>query len=68
MLKGTVTNYNPRRGTGYLTPLDRDDQMPFTARDSQGGPLAAGDRIEYTVVGGLAGVVAREVRRIVESA
>ncbi len=67
MLKGTVSNYNPRRGTGYLTPSDRQDRIPFTARSSQLTQLSDGDTIEYTVIGGLAGVVARDVRRVAET-
>ncbi len=67
MLKGTVSNYNPRRGTGYLTPTDREDRIPFTSRSSQLTQLSDGDTIEYTVIGGLAGVVARDVRRVAET-
>lgn len=67
MLKGTVSNYNPRRGTGYLTPTDREDRIPFTSRSSHQHMLSDGDTIQYTVVGGMAGVVARDVRRVAET-
>ena len=68
MTTGTVTLYNPRRGTGYVRHDRADHATPFSLRHAAGTEFADGDRVEFAVVGGLAGVAARGVRRIADVA
>lgn len=67
MLKGTVSQYNPRRGTGVVRPAHGEDRIPFALRP---GPTALqpGDPVEFTLVGGMTGVAARQVRRVRDAA
>lgn len=64
MIQGTVHTYDPRRGTGYVSPAHRDDRFPFLTRPDEAGPLSAGDTVEFSVSGGRAGLLARDVRRV----
>ena len=64
MIKGTITQFNARRGTGFVRHDRADHVIPFSRRHAQDAQLAHGDTVEYTVRGGLAGVAARNVRRV----
>ena len=64
MIQGTIQTYDPRRGTGFLSPAQREDRFPFVVRPDQAGPLSAGDTVEFSVGGGRAGLLARDVRRV----
>lgn len=64
MIKGTISSYNPRRGTGFVRHECGIDTIPFSLRHAADDQFADGDVVEYTVIGGKAGVVARGVRRI----
>ena len=64
MIKGTISSYNPRRGTGFVRHAQGLDQIPFSIRHADDDRFQDGDSVEFTVVGGLAGVAARGVRRL----
>lgn len=64
MTQGTIQTYDPRRGAGYVTPAHRDDRFPFLLRPEEAGPLSAGDTVEFSLSGGRAGLLARDVRRV----
>jgi len=61
MTRGTVSSFNSQRGTGFVRHSAGADRIPFSAREEA---YRAGEPVEFTVVGGKAGVMAREVRRI----
>ena len=63
MIRGTITSYNARRGTGFVRHHAGADRIPFSARHSREDAYRAGEPVVFTVVGGKAGVQAREVRR-----
>ncbi len=64
MTHGTVNDYNPRRGTGFVRPAHGADLFPFSHRPAPTVPLQSGDPVQFTVVGGRIGIVARDVRRV----
>lgn len=64
MTKGIVAAFDARRGIGYVQHTQGRNLVPFTARNVHGDVPAQGDAVEYTVVGGKAGVAAKQVRRI----
>lgn len=64
LIRGTVHSFNLRRGTGFVRHSVGADRIPFSARDAREEAYRAGESVEFTVVGGKAGVIAREVRRI----
>lgn len=64
MTTGTVNDYNPRRGTGFVRPAHGSDRIPFTLRPTEAAPLQSGDTVRFSVVGGRTGIVARDVRRV----
>ena len=64
MTRGYVSSFDARRGTGFIQRAHGADRIPFTARDAEGRSFREGERVEYRVIGGKAGVVAQEVRRI----
>ncbi len=64
MTKGTISSYNPRRGTGYVRHDRGIDNIPFSLRHAHHDDFSNGDAVEFTVVGGKAGVAARGVRRL----
>jgi cold shock CspA family protein len=64
LIRGTVYSFNPRRGTGFVRHSTGADRIPFSARDSREEAYRAGEPVEFTVVGGKAGVIAREVRSV----
>ena len=64
MTRGIVAAFNARRGVGYVQHHEGTSRIPFSARDIHGDEPGTGDPVEYTVVGGKAGVAAKHVRRI----
>lgn len=64
MIRGTITQFNPRRGTGFVRHARADHSIPFSIRHAADTQLANGDAVEYTVRGGLTGVAARNIRRV----
>ena len=64
MTRGIVAAFNARRGVGYVQHHEGRTRIPFAARDIHGDELGEGDSVEYTVVGGKAGVAAKRVRRL----
>ena len=64
MIRGTVHSFNPRRGTGFVRHAAGTDRIPFSARHAREDAYRTGEPVEYTVVGGKAGVMAREVRSL----
>ncbi len=64
MTKGIVTTFNPQRGIGYVRHAEGTNLVPFSARDIHGETPGTGDPVEYTVVGGKAGVAAKQIRRV----
>lgn len=64
MTRGTVQSFNARRGTGFVRHSTGADRIPFSARDSREEAYRVGEPVEFTVVGGKVGVMAREVRSV----
>lgn len=64
MTKGTITHFNPRRGTGFVRLARAASGIPFSVRHAAGRDFAHGDAVEFSVRGGLAGVAAHSVRRV----
>ena len=64
MAHGLVHSYNPRRGTGTVALRPTASPIPFSARHADDASYTPGERVEYRVVGGKAGVRAQQVRRI----
>ena len=64
MTKGTITHFDPRRGTGFVRHHHAESGIPFSVRHAQDRQFAHGDAVEFTVRGGLAGVAAPGVRRV----
>jgi cold shock CspA family protein len=61
MTQGYVTSFDARRGTGFVQQQN-GSRIPFTLRDDESRSLRAGDRVAYTVTGGMAGVKAQLIR------
>ena len=59
MATGTVTHYDPSRGTGTIACAS-GALFPFTLREAQ---LSPGDRVSFLPTGGIAGVYALNVER-----
>ena len=64
MTKGTITHFNARRGTGFVRHHQAEGAIPFSIRSAQDREFVHGDSVEFTVRGGLAGVVAQGVRHV----
>ena len=68
MTTGVVTSYDPDKREGYLRPdADADgeeEHIPFELGDEEPISLRAGDRVSYDVEGGLAGIMAIQVRKL----
>ena len=64
MTRGPVQSFNTRRGTGFVRHSTGADRIPFSARDSREEAYRVGEPVEFTVVGGKVGVMAREVRSV----
>lgn len=64
MTQGTITQFNPRRGTGFVRHHQAQSAIPFSVRHARDREFAHGDAVEFTVRGGLAGVAAHGVRRV----
>ena len=66
--QGTIHSYDPEKQQGHIRPDGEEDEtIPFD-HITEGQPLREGDRVQYDVVGGLAGNMAKEVRRIAPEA
>lgn len=64
MTRGTITQFNTRRGTGFVRHPQATSGIPFSVRHAQDREFAHGDAVEFTVRGGMAGVAAHGVRRV----
>ena len=68
MATGVIVSYDPEEETGYIDPDEGDDHIPFDAQcvaDADEGPmLQEGQRVEFDVEGGLAGLMCRHMRRL----
>ena len=62
MTKGTITQYDARRGVGYVRHHHGDHGIPFSVRHALDSDFAEGEAVEFTVRGGKAGVAAHRVR------
>lgn len=61
---GTIREYDPDKGQGRILPDgDEEETIPFD-EVAEGERIREGDRVTYDVVGGLAGRMAKAVRRI----
>lgn len=61
---GTIHEYDPDKGQGRILPDgDEEETIPFD-EVAEGERIREGDRVTYDVVGGMAGRMAKEVRRI----
>lgn len=70
MATGKIDSYDPDKREGYIipdTPHGEDDKIPFdedALKTHDVRTLKVGDSVSYDVEGGLAGVMAKDVRRI----
>ncbi len=62
MTKGTVTQFDARRGVGYVRHHRGENAIPFSVRTAEGRAFAQGEPVEFVVRGGMAGVAAHGVR------
>lgn len=62
--KGTIKEYDPEKEQGRILPDgDEDETIPFDDV-AEGETIRVGDRVTYDVVGGLAGRMAQQVRKL----
>lgn len=66
MARGLVNTFDSRRGRGTVALRPDAAPIPFSARRAADGGFLPGEKVEYRVVGGKAGVQALGVRRIVQ--
>lgn len=59
-----MTTFDAQRGIGFVRHTEGTNLVPFSSRDINGEAPGLGDSVEYTVVGGKAGVAAKQIRRI----
>ncbi len=64
MTRGIITQFDARRGTGFVRHHRADHNIPFSVRHAQDRTLATGDAVEFTVRGGIVGVAAHNLRRV----
>ena len=68
MTRGTVVDYDDDREQGYIEPDDDHDRIPFDKKSlvdfKQGERPRTGDRVSFEIEGGMAGLWARNVRRV----
>ena len=64
MTKGIVTAFDARRGVGYVQHIEGTNLVPFAARNIDGEAPNTGDLVKYIVIGGKAGVTAKNIRRV----
>ena len=68
MTRGTVVKYDDASEEGYIKPDEEHDRIPFDRESLAGFALGerpqAGDRVSFEIDGGLAGLWAKNVRRI----
>lgn len=62
--KGIVAAFDAQRGVGYVQHLEGSNLVPFAARNINGDAPNTGDVVNYTVIGGKAGVTAKNIRRV----
>ncbi len=60
MTTGTITHFDPSRGTGTVTCAS-GGRFPFTARNAR---LSPGDRVTFRATGGITGLYALGVRHV----
>lgn len=68
MTRGTIIAYDDDTGEGYIKPDDEHDRIPFD-RDSlmefeRTERPQPGDRVAFEIEGGMAGLWAKNVRRV----
>lgn len=68
MTTGVIVSYDPEEESGFIVIDDTDDRVPFDADAvadfKEGEMLREGQRVQFKVQGGMAGVWATDVRRI----
>ncbi len=68
MAEGVIESFDEESGKGFIQPEEGGGKIPFDRKvvaDHQTGDLiTVGDRVTYDVEGGLAGDMAKEVRRV----
>lgn len=63
MAQGFITSFDVRRGTGFVQQARDADRIPFTV-DSSAEEVHLGDEVKFAVVGGKAGLMAKNVRLV----
>ncbi len=68
MTRGRVIAYDESSEQGYIQPDDDHDRIPFDRKSlvdfAQGERPSAGDRVSFDIEGGMAGLWAKNVRRV----
>lgn len=68
MTRGTVVDYDDENEQGYIKPDAEDDRIPFDRASlidfDRGERPKAGERVAFEIEGGLAGLWAKNVRRV----
>jgi len=65
MTQGYVASFDARRRRGFVQLCRKADLIPFDAKRSDDA-LNTGDAVKFAVIGGKAGLMAQNVRRINE--
>lgn len=66
MATGIIVEYDPDKRRGYLVPDtdNEEEKIPFEIDKKNDPGLRPGDSVSYDVEGGLAGIMAIEVRKL----
>lgn len=66
MPTGIVAEYDSEKRQGYLTPdSDKEDEkIPFELDEDAADQIRPGDPVSYDVEGGMAGIMAVDVRKL----
>ncbi len=66
MPTGIVEEYDPEKRQGYLIPdSDKEDEkIPFELDEDAADQIRPGDAVSYDVEGGMAGIMAVDVRKL----
>lgn len=73
MATGRIDRYNPKKREGYIipdTPNGKDDKIPFekdALETHNVTTLKDGDIVSFDIVGGMIGLMAKDIRLISSS-
>ena len=66
MATGRIVDYDPKKRKGYIESDDEadDEDIPFEISRDNEASFSEGDHVQYDVEGGLAGIMAIDVRKV----